>query len=179
MLNTPKTWNSHWKRAFSIWGDCKKEATCEASDATKSSKSVVLYARSACTPFVMQIACKTNWPRRPKVWNISRKRTAQGCPKRQPKKHRGDLEGPKTWNIHRKHDFSRMFNKFSKSRQAESVKHSPKPATTTIVLDLPVHGFTIGILQFWRKSCQKRRTVVKNGGGSRSGGSTIIFIKKQ
>ena len=52
MLNTPKTWNCHWKRDFSIWGDCKKEAKCEASDATKSGKSVVLYAKSACTPFV-------------------------------------------------------------------------------------------------------------------------------
>ena len=127
----------------------------------------------------MQIACKTNWPRRPKVWNISRKRTAQGSPKRQLKKHGGDLEGPKTWNIHRKRDFGRIFKKFSKSRQAESVKHSAKTATTTRGLDLPAHRFTIGILQFWRKSCQKCRTVVKNGGGSRSGGSTIIFIKKQ
>lgn len=52
MLNTPKTWNSHWKRDFPIWGDCKKEAKCEASDATKSGKSVELYAKSACTPFV-------------------------------------------------------------------------------------------------------------------------------
>ena len=47
-----ETWNSHWKRDFSICGDCKKEATCEASDAIKSNKSVVLYAKSACTPFV-------------------------------------------------------------------------------------------------------------------------------
>ena len=30
----------------------KKEAKCEASDATKSGKSVVLYAKSVCTPFV-------------------------------------------------------------------------------------------------------------------------------
>ena len=101
----------------------------------------------------MQIACKTNWPRRPKVWNISRKRTAQGCPKRQPKKHRGDLEGPKTWNIHRKRDFSRIFKKFSKSRQAESVKHSSKTSYNNKCPDLPGNRITIGILQFWSKWC--------------------------
>ena len=41
-----------------------------------------------------------------------------------------------------------ILKKFSKSRQAESVKYSTKTATTTIVPDLPVNRFTIGILQF-------------------------------
>ena len=127
MLNKPKPWNTHWKRDFSIWGDCKKEAKCEASDAIKSSKSVVLYARSACTPFAEYANCmQDKLAQEAQSVDISRKRTAQGCSKRQPKKHGGDLEEPKTWNIHRKRDFPRMFKKFSKSRQAESVKHSSK-----------------------------------------------------